>query len=312
MTTKKYYSLRELSQELDIPKSTIVKYKEFYPEFFRLHGEGKRKKFDETALEVLGIIREQRENAGLDWMEIKDLLREQFGKSLVEPEQEQAPAAAPAAAPEAVLKHIDHMGHLFTALTGEVVRLGERVRRMEAGQVILARNQKKQVARTAGQFGRLRHDMEAMFLELINRDAASSRRARALQNDILTQFAAMQRSLDTLTAMVRVPPPAPESASPENLKNLEEKIEQLAREGAFNQSKYQMLLRENEKLKEALQEIKHQEQLPRTPQAMPQQGQQLAPQQQPMTQAQLAQQQAEQTRRGGGGILGIFRKQPCP
>jgi hypothetical protein len=60
MTNRKYYSLRDLSLELDIPKSTIVKYKDFFPEFFPMFGEGKRKKFDETAVDALKMIRDMR------------------------------------------------------------------------------------------------------------------------------------------------------------------------------------------------------------------------------------------------------------
>ena len=78
MSMKKYYSLRDLSQELNIPKSTIVKYKDYFPDFFKLYGDGKRKKFQEESLEVLRTIRELREEQKLDWLDIKDVLAERF------------------------------------------------------------------------------------------------------------------------------------------------------------------------------------------------------------------------------------------
>ena len=76
---KKYYSLREISAELGIPKSTVVKYKDYFSDFLKMSGDGKRKKFEDSAVTVLRAIRDLRENQRLDWLEIKDVLIREYG-----------------------------------------------------------------------------------------------------------------------------------------------------------------------------------------------------------------------------------------
>lgn len=264
MTNRKYYSLRDLSLELDIPKSTIVKYKDFFPEFFPLFGEGKRKKFDDTAVDALKMIRDMREIKKRDWMEIRESLTEKFGGPLVGAEPAAAaaaPAEAPAAASRAVINRMDYLGHLFTALTGEVVRLGEQIQHIEQrqsalskAQIAIYKRQSFQSKKTAQSMDRLQHELEAVFIELMDRDAGNRKRILQLRKELLGRFGETKHAVNKLAAAVRVPPAGENAANLEEFQKLEEKIDRLAREGAFNHGKYQVLLRENEMLKRKLQE----------------------------------------------------------
>ncbi len=105
---KKYYTLREISQILDIPKSTIVKYKDHFGAFMRIVGDGKRKKFHEDSIETIRIIRELREDRNLDWLDIKDILQKRIEEGIVSTDTdtlvlqpvERPKTATPKAAPD--------------------------------------------------------------------------------------------------------------------------------------------------------------------------------------------------------------------
>lgn len=265
MDGKKYYSLRDLSVELNIPKSTIVKYKDFYPGFFKMFGEGKRKKFDEMSLEVLRMIRELREEKNLDWMEIKQELESKFGEKI---DAEEAEESAQRALAGATVARLDHLAHLFTALTGEVVKIGAQVRKLQEqadrNSKLLAQPSAKpqDTMKLARAIAALRHDTEMMFLEMMNRDNAGKTRSAEQFRDTIRElrgrFDAVQKSLDTLAATVRVAPPQANvqvdlSQSPD-FRALAAKLERLTEDGAVNQSRYQILLKENELLKNKLRE----------------------------------------------------------
>jgi ACT domain-containing protein len=264
MNAKKYYSLRELSQELDIPKSTIVKYKDFFPEFFIMHGEGKRKKFDETGYSVLRDIRQLREDQKMDWMEIretletryKDLLGKEEEKAIVEQQQNMASKAN---------ARLDHLSHLFTALTGEVVRVGAVNRKIQQQQ----ESQSRMLLKLHKSFERLQHDVELLIMETVNRTDANRKAVKDLSADgqaqfkeLKAQFAEVRKGMDTLAIKMRTPPPqqtaAPLPARPngdsQDFQQLMSKIDKLSEEGAVTQSKYQILLRENDLLKSKIRE----------------------------------------------------------
>jgi len=260
MNAKKYYSLRELSQELDIPKSTIVKYKDFYPEFFIMHGEGKRKKFDETGYQVLHDIRELREEKKLDWMEIREHLEQQF-KDLLGQEEEKAIAEQQQKLVTQANARLDHLGHLFTALTGEVVKIGAQARKLEQQQL----GQSRMMIKLQKSYERLHHDVELLIMETVNRTDANRKAVKEVGADqqahiqeIRAQFSDIRKGMENLAVRMRTLPSSPPpvaSGSParaEDLQQLLTKIDKLSEEGALNQSKYHVLLRENELLKNKL------------------------------------------------------------
>jgi hypothetical protein len=198
-------------------------------------------------------------------MEIREALTENFGDPLVGAETPApaaaAPAEAPAAASRAMINRMDYLGHLFTTLTGEVVRLGSQMHDIEKRQSALARNQvaiyKRQALqskKTSQSMDRLQHELEAVFIELMDRDAGNRKRILQLRKELLGRFGETKHAVNKLTATVRVPPAEPDAANIEEFRRLEEKLDRLAREGVFNHGKYQVMLRENEMLKRKLQE----------------------------------------------------------
>ena len=276
MTDKKYFSLRELSQELNIPKSTIIKYKDFFPEFFKMYGEGKRKKFDETAYEVLKLVRELREEQKRDWMEIRELLEQKYAGMVEKPKEEEPSGAVSKVFAEGVTARLDHLAHLFTALTGEVVRQGADTRKI---QTKLAKQDKYFIA-LAKALADLRGRVNSLQKDVSKKDKGNNRRLELLapyvekihtqleprlkklqfanEQDakrINAQFVSLRNAIEKLAAAQRAAPPAPppvESMPSDELRRIMAKIDMLFDEGAFNQSKYLMLLRENEALKNKL------------------------------------------------------------
>lgn len=242
---KKYYSLREISNELGIPKSTIVKYKDYYSDFLKMAGDGKRKKFEEDALEVLRVIRELREDKKLDWMEIKDALGERFGAPAPAPPA--AVALQPAPSVSAVkIEHLSHMvlviGAQLLSLRGMVEQTGRRSERNGKNIVTVARH----VAQTE-------RKLDLVLGELLSRDSHYRERLKAMAAGMRKDFDRLNVAVQHLSEEVagEIPDAAEQRAS---LAKLEQKIDKLVSENAMSQSRYQALLRENEILKNKLRE----------------------------------------------------------
>jgi hypothetical protein len=255
MNTRKYYSLRDLSQELNIPKSTIVKYKDYFPEFFVMHGDGKRKKFQDDALDILRTIREFREEKKLDWLEIKDLLHDQFSESA-----HTAPAEAPAAAPTGALAvaapdhataaKIEHLAHMFNALAWEVINIGGQTRRLRQSQAAQA----AALAKIENNITRLRRDVEALLLEIIHREDSTKKYLQSNIGEIKAQFTSIQKNIVALANGIKAVSKT-DPAQAEAIRALSEKIERIARQPDAGQDKYQALLKENKLLKEKLKQM---------------------------------------------------------
>lgn len=261
MNANKYYSLRDLSQELDIPKSTIVKYKDFFPEFFVMHGEGKRKKFDETGYSVLRDIREMREDQKKDWLEIREILESRY-KDLLGKEEEKAIAEKQQQIVSQSNAKLDYLGHLFTALTGEVVKYGSVTLKLQQQQEA----QSRMMLKLHKSVERLQHDVELLIIETVNRTDANRKAIKDLNADGQAQFkelkaqiAEVRKGMDGLAIKMRTPAPAPQQPASTGGETIEfqqlmSKIDKLSEEGAVAQGKYQVLLRENELLKNKLRE----------------------------------------------------------
>lgn len=255
MNTRKYYSLRDLSQELNIPKSTIVKYKDYFPEFFTLHGDGKRKKFQEDALDILRTVRELREEKNLDWMEIRDMLNLRFEEKIAEPMAlVEAPRPAPPAPAPASTARFDHLAHLFNAIAFEVMNLAGQTRALQQQQFSQAGN----LARVEKSIDRLSHDVELVLLDLIRRDEASVQMHKTGAVEIKAQFASIQKTILTLSTALKssAQPGATAAASnAESIRLIAEKIDRMAQQTDAGQGKLQALARENKLLKEKIREM---------------------------------------------------------
>ncbi len=243
---KRYYSLREISQELDIPKSTIVKYKDYFGDYMKMAGDGKRKKFEEEAMSVLRDIREMREQEKLDWLEIKDILDERYGTAEEEVEPE-APADAAALLPQ--LEYISHVvnaiGGEFAGMTGKMNKLQDiSIRQNRAIKIINKKLQNN------------RNSVDIVMAELLEREKTARKEysdtVRLMKQGFAKILINMQHIRESIGGKGNQ---SDFSELEEKVDKLSGKVEQVLSEGTLFQGKYQVLLRENELLRRKLNEI---------------------------------------------------------
>lgn len=244
---KRYYSLREISQELDIPKSTIVKYKDYFGDYMKMAGDGKRKKFEEEAVQVLRDIRRMRENEKLDWLEIKDILEERYGGAEKEEEKEPAPPPQPAQTPQ-----LDHIAHMINAVGGEILGIARSVNALQQN----SRRQDRAIINIDKKLRQNQKNVDLVMSELLEREKT----ARKDYNDTVKLM--KQGFAKILVNMQHIRETVAEKSSGGDCEALEQKVDKLAEnveqvisEGTLFQGKYQVLLRENELLRRKLNEL---------------------------------------------------------
>ncbi|HOO56490.1 MAG TPA: MerR family transcriptional regulator [bacterium] len=237
---KRYYSLREISSELDIPKSTIVKYKDYFQDFLPMSGEGKRKKFEESALGVLSMIRELREERKLDWMEIKQVLAEKFG----EPEQPEVEQSAVVATVQQVAPvNLDYIEHMVAVIGSQLMMM---TRAVEQSRKISAETDRK-VEVLSKRVVEAERKTDLVIGELLNRDDSAGAGIEELTGGMRKEFDRINVGMQHLAEVT-----GKSSTNGDFQKKLEalaDRIESMAKDVTLFQSKYQVLLRENEVLK---------------------------------------------------------------
>lgn len=247
---KKYYSLRELAVELDIPKSTVVKYKDYFSDFLPTHGEGKRKKYDDTALEILKEVRKLRDDDKLDWLEIKDLLDEKYAhaESQEAPQQIVPATASPMAVQTIAKADTRHLEHMVNVLAGEVIKLAEGVSDVKSA-VSRQGNAIQKIEKRVEQTGR---NLEAVAAEILRRGNGIDRQElKKLAAGINSEFSALKESVKKLAADSTAG-----GAKEENkeLTAVVKKVEALMSKSG-DAAKQQVLAKENEVLKKKLKEM---------------------------------------------------------
>lgn len=263
---KKYYSLRELAAELDIPKSTIVKYKDYFNDYLPTFGEGKRKKYDESALEALREVRKLREDENRDWLEIKDMLAAKYDS--VRP-LEQSAQLVPQA-PQTIVHTVqgpstEYLEYLVNVLAGEVVKLagnmGE-IKKSIGNQAAAISKIEKKVEATG-------RNLEAVAIEMLKKDATSDRaQIRKLAAGIGKEFAALKASVKSIADKAADNGSAAKSAE---IERIAQKVETLVARTGADPAKQAALEKENELLKRKLKEIilKQRETAAKAPVAQP-------------------------------------------
>ncbi len=255
---KKYYSLREISTELGIPKSTVVKYKDYFTDFLKMSGDGKRKKFEENALEVLRAIRDLRENQRLDWLEIKDILAKQYGAPEPPPVVAVAPAAPP---PPAVSPKIDYISHMVTVLGGELMDITSALHETSARALRNSNN----TAVLAKRLAKVERKLDIVITELLNREGMAAEGMKQENAEMRREFNRINVAIHHLGEEMAGVKAAPAEEA-EAIKQLKQLVDRLGKDGAAFQSKYQVLLRENEILKAKIKELNRtQEEKPASP-----------------------------------------------
>lgn len=81
MADKELYTIKSLAQELGAPESTVRHWRDQYENFLPSVGEGKRKRYRKTAIDVLRFIQE-RLNRNEPQEEIKEALSREFPQNI--------------------------------------------------------------------------------------------------------------------------------------------------------------------------------------------------------------------------------------
>lgn len=266
----KYYSLREIAQELQIPKSTIVKYKDYFTEFLPFVGEGKRKKLSEEGMELLREIRDLRENANLDWTQIRELLTERARQAEAPqppPPEPQAPpryaeqpvyvqqqyAAQPPPQTTAVavqapgrqdeIKAIRHLNHMIYTLAGELVQSRRQVSYLS--RKIEDNSSQIRALQTANT--RASHELTNLHRLVSKVDNKNRKRLEVIIEYMRSEF--QRVNVGVARAAKRVDK-KPEDT--ETLTKLNDKIERVIEDAAMYQARYALLKRENQVLRKKL------------------------------------------------------------
>ncbi|MFA6451358.1 MAG: hypothetical protein WCX65_17930 [bacterium] len=275
---KKYFSLREISAELGIPKSTVVKYKDYFSDFLKMSGDGKRKKFDESALDVLKSIRDLRENQRLDWLEIKDILLKEYGEPESEPNTSVAITAQQAvsnsAAAVAISPKIDYITHMVTILGSQTIEINAE---LEKAKKSGGRNNKNTVV-LARRLVQVERKLDLVIGELLNRDDRQLKDLKLVASGMRKEFdrvnVMLQRLAEEVAETKKTPPEEAETFS-----QMKQLVDRLTKDGASFQNKYQVAQRENEILKNKIRELTYKQE-----------------------------QKVEDSPRRGGGLRGMFKR----
>jgi len=66
------YTIKEIAQQLDLPESTLRKYRDAYIDYIPFVGSGRNKKYESEAVGVFRLIRECREERRLSWEDTEE------------------------------------------------------------------------------------------------------------------------------------------------------------------------------------------------------------------------------------------------
>ncbi len=253
---KKYYSLREISTELGIPKSTVVKYKDYFSDFLKMSGDGKRKKFEDNALDVLRAIRDLRENQRLDWLEIKDILEKKYGTPTPPPAVAPVPVRDAASSPK-----VDYISHMVTVLGGELMEISSALHETNTRAL---RNGNNTVA-LAKRLSKVERKLDLVITELLSREGMAAETMKQANVEMKREFNRINVAIHHLSEEMAGVKAAPAEET-EAVKQLRQLVDRLGKDGAAFQSRYQVLLRENEVLKGKIRELNRtQEEKPAEP-----------------------------------------------
>lgn len=249
---KKYYSLREISQELNIPKSTLVKYKDFFSDFLPFVGDGKRKKLSEEGIEILREVRDLRENEKYDWLEIRDILAEKYGEQAPAPpqaeQQPQLPAPVPPPAPPLTPKQVERINHLIFALAGEMARTREKLANIESAINENTRRIKHLESTTAAAVMDVRSLRSQVDGSVHRADQKNRRRFDAVISYMQSEFLRLNKAVKASAAQK----PKVKTSEQETLSKLNDKIEKVIEDAALQQARYNLIKRENQVLRKKL------------------------------------------------------------
>ncbi|HOY63635.1 MAG TPA: hypothetical protein PLK80_11805 [bacterium] len=252
---KKQFSLREISLELGIPKSTVVKYKDLYPDFFTLSGDGKRKKLDSGALEVLKAIRELREESKLDWPEINQTLIERFGAPKPkQPEASAEPQKALVPQTAASVEKIERLEHMVAILGGQMIKMNERL------EMFMKRSEKAEAeaAVMAKSVARAERKIDLALGEMLKNDSGNKKFVVDLAETFRAEFGRLNATVSTLRhEMGEIKKNGLESmdAFAGALEEFRSKMEKTQSDNGAFQTKYQVALREIEVLRTKLRQM---------------------------------------------------------
>jgi hypothetical protein len=252
---KKQFSLREISLELDIPKSTVVKYKDLFPDFFTLAGDGKRKKLDSGALETLKAIRELREESKLDWPEIKETLIERFGAP--KPKLSEAPAEPQKAlVPQASasVEKIDRLEHMLAILGSQMLQMNERLEK----SMKQSKKTEADAAIMAKALARAERKIDLALGEMLKNDSGNKRFVMELAETFRAEFGRLNATVSTLRhEMGEIKKAGLDNVDTAAgaLEEIKNKLEKTHSDNGAFQTKYQVLLRENEVLRTKLRQM---------------------------------------------------------
>jgi len=241
---KKYYSLREISAELDIPKSTVVKYKDYFGDFLIMVGEGKRKKFDDSAVEVLSAIRKLREEDKLDWLEIKDELGKRYGAG----EDGGTSKGLARVEPAAAVHHIEHLRHMVNVLAGELLAVAESVGNLDAR----SRRHSEALKVIAKHAEYTKRNIELVLADLMERETIGRRQIGEISEKVEKEFRVLNENMRKIASAGN----EGMAGDREDLKKVAERLEGLLEKKTSEADKFQLLQRENEILKKKLVEAK--------------------------------------------------------
>lgn len=195
------FTLKDIALELDLPESTLRKYRDAYPEFIPTVGSGRERKYVREAGEVFKAIRKCRTEDHLSWEDTSEVLSQRFPMD-TEAGAEERPKSLAERVPAAVetartLKQMERttedQAFLLTTIGSELVKLTESVKKISVGM---------------NDFGVIRRTILAQDNQIRN--------LGRLVSEALEEVAAQQEM-----AAHQPPPPAPEQPAPEPMPDRE-------------------------------------------------------------------------------------------
>jgi hypothetical protein len=136
--------LKDIAMQLQLPESSLRKYRDMFPRFIPYVGIGRDRKYREEAVEVFRAIREMREEAHLSWGEMTMRLSARFPMNPEEPAPEETQAQAEgdvvsevvdrleglASGMHRISSAIDSQQAILTALGTEFLQMKDELRQL--------------------------------------------------------------------------------------------------------------------------------------------------------------------------------------
>lgn len=134
-------TLKDIALELDLPESTLRKYRDAFPEFIPTVGSGRERKYVREAGEVFQAIRKCRADDHLSWEDTAEYLSQVFPMD-TDADAEERPKSLAERVPAAIetARTLKQMGRttedqafLLTTIGAEMVKLTESVKKISVG-----------------------------------------------------------------------------------------------------------------------------------------------------------------------------------